>query len=83
MDIWQLMSVSIPFLEVMLHTIIHILINKEERNNVRSVNDKANTANEKRLRRIKNTAKYGLTCFYAMFVIIFIIIGLFWPPNRH
>ena len=62
MDIWMIVSLSLPFLEVILHTIID------------SLQYKIKTATI--LKVIRFFAVYGIICCYLLFLVLFFSIGL-------
>ena len=84
-DIWQFVSVSIPFAEVLLH----IAIDNLKSNNSKSSaitrvkpmfgQDKISEKdwNSKKLTFVRNFATYGVSAFYCLFIVTFFTIPLF------
>ena len=87
-DIWLIMSLLIPFLEIILQTFLNMLYNEEdtqERNEVTRLhflrNYDAGTQKRKVIKAtvkiLKLTAQLVLPGFYILFCIIFFIVGYF------
>ena len=82
-------SLSLPFLEVILHTIIDRLQCKIKITTIKikpiHPGDSLNLDYEKQKRKLLTITKffaiYGLTCCYILFLILFFSIGLWYPEN--
>ena len=89
MDIWMIASLSLPFLEVILHTIIDRLQCKSKIKittiKIKPIHpgDSLNMDYEKQNQNVLTVAKffavYGLTFCYILFLILFFSIGLWYP----
>ena len=84
-DIWQFVSVSIPFAEVLLHIAIdNLTLNNSNSTAVKRVKplfgqDKISEKhqNTKKLTFVRNLATYGISAFYCLFIVTFFTIPLF------
>ena len=81
MDFYEVISLILPFTEMILHSVIYFLRKKTilDKDVVRSMTDlDANDANhEKIIKSIKKMARYGLPIAFIVFLISFFFIG-FW-----
>ena len=85
-DIWQFVSVSIPFAEVLLHIAIdNLTLNNSNSTAVKRVKpllgqDKIlseKDRNTKKLTFVRILATYGVSAFYCLFIVTFFTIPLF------
>ena len=80
-DIWQIVNLTLPFIEVILHTIIDNLKNRKPV--VKIVEPlsqskvKLNERNVTLEKFIHSIATYGLTFLYGLFIIAFFCTPLF------
>ena len=85
MDFWQVISLALPFLEVILHTMLQN-VKKNGRESIRTVRpinqtegihfELTETNSIEKL--IRNVATYGITIIYVLLLIGFFLIGIFW-----
>ena len=84
-DIWQFVSVSIPFVEVILHIAIDNLKLKNSNSSaikrVRPISGQDEISekdwNTKKLTFIRIFATYGVTGLYCLFIVIFFTVPMF------
>ena len=84
MDFWQMISLALPFLEVILHTTLQN-VKKNEKDNIKKVHPMNQTGMyfqipEKKSRedQIRTVASYGITIIYGLVLIGFFLIGFLW-----
>ena len=81
MDFYEVISLILPFTEMILHSVIYFLRKKTilDKDVVKSMTDlDANNDNhEKAIKSIKKMARYGLPMAFIVFLISFFFIG-FW-----
>ena len=84
-DIWQFVSVSMPFVEVLLHIAIdNLKLNHSNSSAITRVKpmfgqDKISEKdwNSKKLTFVRKIATYGVSAFYCLFIVTFFTIPLF------
>ena len=84
-DIWQFVSVSIPFVEVLLQIAIdNLKLNNSNSSAITRVKplfgqDKISEKdwNSKKLTFVRNFATYGVPSFYCLFIVTFITVPMF------
>ena len=84
-DIWQFVSVSIPFVEVLLHIAIDNLklnnSNSSASKRVKPMFGQVEISerdwNTKKLKFVRIFATYGVSAFYCLFIVTFFTAPLF------
>lgn len=81
-DVWQIVNLTLPFIEVILHTLIDNLKNKKsEVKLVQPLNQTKimpNGRNRLLEKLIRGLATFGLTFLYGLFILAFFCTPLFW-----
>ena len=80
-DVWQIVCLMMPFLEILLHSILHVLQKRRTTFTVVKPIDgefdmSTDQKNEKVIRVIRNLATYGIPFCYTTFLMTFFCIGL-------
>ena len=86
MDVWQIVNLTLPFLEVILHTIMNNVEQKKPKFTIiRPLNQSGIHFQEEQesraIKMIKFIAFYGIIGFYSVFIVVFFYIGLVWSRN--
>ena len=81
-DVWQIVNLTLPFIEVIFHTLMENLKNKKsEVKLVQPLNQTKIMANERSRfleKFIRGIATFGLTFLYGLFILAFFCTPLFW-----
>ena len=84
MDFWQMISLALPFLEVILHTTLQN-VKKNAKDGIKTVRPLNQTGmyfqipeKKSREERIRMVASYGITIIYGLVLIGFFLIGFLW-----
>ena len=82
MDVWQIVNLTLPFLEVILHTIIDNLKQKGPNISIVKPLHQSKIYSDGKYRNaekmVRNVATFGLTILYGLFIVGFFCAGLLW-----
>ena len=84
-DVWKIISLIFPFIEIMIHSILHILKQRKKKNDkiakvlpLEGITESefVTSTRERKIENfVQNLARYGLPLAYTLFVICYFLYG--------